>query len=524
MPPKQRTAFCSVPAYLNAKHPDLYTVFDSICELDLLSRGNVTLIIPPNADKLVDEIWKDDDEVIRDLRNRVLAHVLYGVHKDIGTSKEANTRQEVPRAVKLIKKGDSIVIHSGEKGKTVATVEPAKDFVDSSARGNIDVWVITSGQIAADGPAVDIRKRGPAKSGGSSDDDVKSAKMRTEIVADVLRSAAKGGAREAYCSASRGLICHIHHANPETCYQFILPRMANTYLDLFFLLQPFKPVGESYTVPNEYVESWYAAGCPPASFGEYAAVIDAATKSGIDALIYKCGTGASNSQDYPLSRAIAAIGTEVVGKSTINDIVGAISAVYEQLENENTLPGIKGQVFPEKPVNKLDEDDLRFWVDINLTAHYASRDTQGVDAIIKLIRDFMMGASSYTRNIVNKTTSRDMIIPTERTSLVRGFVKSIFFLEYPLSKAQLSAVSNYQTPSFNKREDAGKTESFYNPLLPYVTEGSAQRRGGYGLTRSSAAPAAAAAAAPSRERFGAALRRQGVNLTEEQLEAAYREW
>lgn len=510
MPPKSRTAYCDLASYVEAKHPDLFTAFNGVCLRDVLQRGGITLIVPKDARALADAAWSDDAEVIRTTREKLLSHVLHGAHKDIGTSKDANTRQMQPRAIKLMKKGtDGVTILSGVGGKTQAVAKFAADFTDSSARGNNAVWIIESGEISADGSPVDIKRAtsaaAAAKSGGYALESDRAASMRHRAAIDIEKSAARAGngnaSREVFCGAARGLALHIRAANEHLYYAYVLPRLAHTYMDVYVMLEPHKlQMTDEYLVPSEYIDSWVKAGMPHASLPAYLASLDAAKSSDCGAAIY----------DKPAAviAAIAAIRADIVAKATFHEMLAAIEAVYGTLVAENQIGKIK-PVFPEGSISasKLAEDDLRFWADVHLSQYYRDRDASGVNGTLNRIGDALHSASPVRITTSNALLS--VIAPVDPLALLRGFVNSVFFLSFPLPGSLIASVSNYQSPTFGKYDD-----TFYNPLFGKDIDHERVSAKDFGK---SGGRSAAAAADDGNSRFLGALKRAGVQLTPEQM-------
>lgn len=496
MPPKSRAAYCDLLSYVEAKHPDLYAAFNGVCLRDTLARGGITLIVPKDAKKLADDAWSEDPETIRATRERLLAHVLHGAHKELAATTDANTRQLQPRAVKLMKKGaDGVTITTGPAGKTVqATAKIASDFSDASARNNNAVWIIESGDISPDGVVVTIRKPGAGgKSGGYALEDSRAASQRHQAVVKIERDAASAGgesaAREVFCAAARGLACCIHAKYPDLYYDTILPCLAHTYLDIYILLEPHKQEMAAYVVPDDCIAEWISGGMKTAKLAAYQATIDNVPRGSSSALIY--------SRPSAVVDALAAVRSDIVSKTDLSATLDAIKAAYGRLEAENAIGEAKG-VLPEGACrkDKLALDDLRFWADVHLSQYLRDGDRGAVNGILNRIGDAMHSADPV--RIVTSDALRSIIAPGDQLAMIRGFVNSVFFMSFPLQSSVISSISNYQSPTFGKYND-----TFYNPLFGKDVVNHARVTGG---------------AAARRTRIVGALKRAGFEPTQEQLD------
>ncbi len=438
MPPKQRSTYCDLATYVADKHSDLYAAFDGACIRDILVRGGVTLLVPSKdaQKKLSDDVDSGDAEAVRRAREVLLAHVIHGAHKTITGLLDVNTRQSEPRAVKFNKFGDSIKIASGAGGKTAATAKPAADFVDSSARGNNCVYIIESGEVAADGPVVDIRKPAkPAKTGGYALEPSRSETLRHMETIRMERMLLSGDV-QGFLAETRGLAVCIHKCEPSVYFEHILPRLHGTFLDLYIMLQPHKLDMENYDVGDDTIMHWCKEGRHTATVAEFLATTKGQTPN---VRIYTDVNG--------LIGQIAAIRSNIRSKHSVSEIIDAIEAAYA------------GDVIKAWPSsdNKLALDDLRFWSDIYIRK-YAGSDAAALNGVLNRIGDALRGGGN-TRFVTNRVHISKIGGNNEAT-LLDAFVKSAFFLSFVAPSEEQCRLSNNQSVVLNPYDD-----TFYNPLL-----------------------------------------------------------
>lgn len=489
MPPKSRTAYCDLWSYVQDRHPELANAFNDTCLREVLSRGGVTLIVPKNAKQLADSALSDDPAAISTTRELLLAHVLHSAHKDVGASKEANTRQGQPRAVKLMKKGtDGVTILSGAGGKSTAHVKIATDFVDSSARGNNAVWIIESGEISPDGPVVDIsraKKGGGATASFTADPSKQSIDVLTKVKSEICASGSADAAREVAARVTRGIAVHIAQTDSKAYYSSVLPNLGRSFYDLFVLLDPH---WDNRPATDAHIKSWISAGCPTATHEEFMKTVDDA-----DARL-----GAIYGRTSELAETLTTVRTSVLNASGIEAKIKAIEAVYEKLASENAV-GSETNVFPAgvKLAGKLADDDLAFWLDVSICSAFESSGEERHATIKRVFAEIASELGSEDaprRKITSSVHYMYKISPSSESSMIDKFVNSVYFVAYPIRSSMIAKVSNYQSPKI------GSSDSFYNPH--------------YGRR---ASPMTGGCAWGGR--VAAALKRAGVPITDAQLAA-----
>lgn len=487
MPPK-RTAYCDLTEYIGDRNKELYELLQYTCVRDVLARGNVTFLFPTDATvkKLYEVVKSDDAEAIKTAREAILAHVIHGAHKTVEAPTPLNTRQSVPREIRLAKAADGIKIASGAGSRTTAMAKPAADFADSSARGNIAVYTIVSGEVAADGPTVDISKPRPTRGGvrgGYALEANRRDSLRFKIIMHLEQLLFTGQMME-FIKASCGLALCVKESDPETYYDQIYPRLRGTFYDAYVLLEPHKGDMGRYDVADDCIEKWWNGGNPSkASVSEWMTESHKGASSMSKATIY------SNPQE--VIKAICTARQACINAGNLAEKVTAIERAYSDAKIISAFPAGAFE-------DKLAIDDTRFWLDIHVRKYAgADSDRVALNHVLNRLGDAMH--ADKPRRFVTNTPILTKIGATDDTTLVDCFITSAFFISGPFDVDDQAKLSTNQSTKFTPFDD-----TFYNPLFGVMKFVDHREPYSGGVQAG---------------RIGAALKRAGVSLTSAQMSA-----
>lgn len=453
MTSKQPRPYCRILDYINATNGALGATIQSTCSERLLSGGRkfgVTFIIPDKAfiarvDKLVDSDNIEDSAKACDMINSLIMRDGYKTTADWtsrGAVSNALFDSQIVEVASTSPK--EVVFKSGAK----IVIDP--DFKDSSSHKNLAVWKLVSGEmpITTDKPMIRAAKNIKGKTGSYMPTTDHSQSLRFKIALAVENSYAVGriqhdngeSGRDAFCEHVCSLLHFIMNVKSDHALMFgkILPVISFDKFDFYVLVEPHKHGIAAYLIDDAVIAEWWQTK-PACNVHDVREQVEKMLTEGTDALVYtdRLGLLAKIAElRIPLTKRV---------DSQPRSAVDAIEADYNTLINTNSIGGL-GPVYPEsliayyrsEPGLKMLHDELRY---LSYGAFYHLESAPFEPAAFHELVN-MIGECLYNddhgkgQKLLNKTTIKYQIVPTDKLDEIKIFVNSTMFMYIPLTKAE----------------------------------------------------------------------------------------
>lgn len=471
---KKFKTFCKIYDYVASVDSELAEILRGVCADVVLgsTRGKpgITFLMPQDKavrKKLSDLAYSDnvkDANAASDMINAMILRDVFKAPADWMAKKDDIPNSLYPAQHVEIDgvSGKDIIFKSGAK----ATLDT--DFKDASKKGNLAVWKLTGEiPVTTDKPAkLKYAKmaRG-AKTGGYEVASIESQSERFKIAIAVENTYAlhrlagpAAGQADPFLAHSMSLVNYIMHVRNDTelMYSRVLPLLSFDKIDFYLLVEPHKPSGE-HLLDDMLIREWWAQRaqhqCDPAAVMRE--VQEMLERPGTQtAAVY---TGREQILDK-LAGLRQHLGSFI--DSRPRGCIDEIAKIYAELEQTNALNGLEN-IFPAdlaayyaaEPGLKMMQDELRY-----LTYGAFKRlesepqfDIGRYHDLLNMIGECLYAGSSVDRDaqhkLLNKTSIKYQISPTEKVQEIKIFVYSTMFVFIPLTAAEAADLKQKYTIS-----------------------------------------------------------------------------
>lgn len=454
--------FYKISDFLSKEYPAVARLLRDTCtegSLGTRGRPGTTFLCPqdPQFVKRIEDLVKspnsDDVQLASDHMSMLIVrdHFLSGAD---WKNKEPITA--LGQVLEVASAGSrEVTFKSGAK----ATLETR--FVDGSKGKNIAVWKL-SGEIPITSDKFPSGK--PAKTGGylQSDDESKNLRNRIMHVVENEFAESLGASGEPKCDPFiKNLFslinwCRYMVDDKTVLYQRVLPLLCLDRVDLYFLVEPHKPAGQTYLLDDSIIAKWWAGRytyydiAPMQTCSEFAESL-AHPEGADDSMFYTDRAG--------LLRAIAALRSRMIsaGESRPRTVIDQIHKQYLDLAATNTLNG--GKVFPTPLADyykqydtlKMIQDELRFITHWKFTelCQCSSPDYADLNNLFNVIGEMLYtsyaGKGKSGQRLLNIDTIKYSITPTETIEEVKIFINSSAFMHVAMTPAEHKSMASKQS-------------------------------------------------------------------------------
>jgi hypothetical protein len=452
--------FCKISEYLEQHHPAVSRLIRATCTDGLLgTRGKpgTTFLVPSDATvaKLTKLVQSSSTKDMDEATDLICQHIL----RDHFASAADWKHKEPVTALEQVLEVDSAT------GTQVSFKNGAKavldtKFIDNSKKKNLAVWKISAGEL---GITTDKKPSGKAvKTGSYAQSADESATLRNKIML-VVENAFVEYLRDSADKCCDPFTAHLfsfisylmHEAGDRTIlYQRVLPLLCTDKVDLYFLIEPHRPIGraDEYLIPDEVIDTWWKTKTfdfAPAEICESIAEAIRNPEIADDSLFY------NKKERESLLASIAALRNRYgsIADTKPRGITDQIHRMYTDFAASNSLGG--GGVFPAPlagyykryPLLKLAQDELRFithWKFSEMCRNRGNVDVVELENLFNTIGEMLYtcynGSKSAFR-LLNADTIKFSIDPTEFAEEIRCFINSTAFLHIALTPEEYKKIS-----------------------------------------------------------------------------------
>lgn len=424
-------AHCTIMRYLDSKYPDVADLMRGTCaDMTLNStrgKSGITLLLPTDAALLKSieaDAYSADPKIARRACDRLNAMILRGVYK---SASEMHADKNLANSLFPAQKVDVKSVAAGKvefANGAVATLD--KDFVDSSAKSNLAVWLLSGKDglpVTTDKPASMEKSPRKGKGGGYQDTDI-SNRVRHQISDHIENEYATqikvNQDKNAYCQATKSLLSFIK-VKDEELFESLCLHVCHSILDFYILVQPHGY--KSALISDADIKEWWNEGNPEK--------VDCITVSKyIEAALAKKPERLALAKKVDEQRRLVQPG---------RDICNTVAAAYEKLDADfkSLCP-----LFSDAK-QRMVEDSLKYMaatVCPNLTPNDLAVYNHLKSTIADCIYDAVKG-TRYNTPICNEAKIKYHIQPQDDIKVVQGFVDSSMFMCVPLTREECKGMS-----------------------------------------------------------------------------------
>lgn len=433
---------CRITDYIEATNPELAELLNGTCaDLTLNSlrgKSGITFLVPDREyiakiSKLAYSTKPEEATMACNMFDALILRDVFKSGADFNAKKKAVVNSLYPAQLVGVSKvsGNTVTFESG----AVATLDTG--FIDNSKRKNLAVWNL-KGEIPIDGPAAPAEllkhvKGGKRSAVGGYDtatalELAKNLRWQIALVVEneyalCLSKRSNDSARPTenpYIRCSMSLIEYLHENDKITLEQ-VLPILSMGIADFYFLVEPHKNGG--HIVSNEHIKAWWenranhckTTGCK---------------------ILREMLKNAGHGKELP---RIDAIRKALLPRCNNRNCVQDIEIAYRDYFGNGE----------EAQLHML-RDELRFLIHCSFVELESSKYDHGkLNETLNMIAEYMHKMSPGAEDIkaglkvLNSSSLKYAIAPTERLNTINAFVNSNCFLFISLSEAEANSVKSH---------------------------------------------------------------------------------